>query len=63
MSPVLSPIQLSETTVYYLNQKGCFATLLHEENLDPSSLFADEVALLIKRADLATVLQHLLHCG
>ena len=54
---------VSQTTVYYLNQKGCFATLLHEENLDPSSLFADDVALLIKRADLAIVLQHLFHCG
>ncbi len=54
---------VSQTTIYYLNQKGCFATLLHKENLDLSSLFADDVVLLIKRADLATVLQHLFHCG
>ena len=54
---------VSQTTVYYSNQKGCFATLLQDDNLDPSSLFADDVALLIKRADMATVLHHLSQYG
>ena len=45
--------------VYYLKQKGYFVSLLQNENLDPSSLFANDVALLIRRADLPNVLHYL----
>ena len=41
---------VSQVTIYYLHQKGIFAQLLLEaqDDFDPSSMFADDVAFLCR---------------
>ncbi len=52
-------------TIYYLHQKGIFAQLLLEtqDDFDPSSMFADDVAFLCRQTDLEKILSALEDCG
>ncbi len=53
---------VSQITVHYLQKEGLFVQPLQENSNDASSMYADNVALLIRKVDLSKVLNALSYC-
>ncbi len=54
---------VSQIIVHYLQKEGLFAQPLQENSNDASSMYTDDIALLIRKADLSKVLNILSYCG